>query len=117
MAASPADQLTDRQERNEHYLSWVRAYVEEIPLTAQEWAGLPDGEHAGFAAEWDNYMGMSQTLIADYWSGELTNDQRDQLFALLRRIEQFGDLLHQMDLVGPDARGLEVLLRVDATAS
>ncbi|MFN8513784.1 MAG: hypothetical protein U0232_19625 [Thermomicrobiales bacterium] len=117
MAAAPTAQLIERQDRNERYLSWIHAFVEEIPLTAQEWPGLPGGERAGFASEWDNYMGMAQTLIADYWSGELPTEQRDQLFALLRRIEQFAPLLHQMDLSGPDSRGLEVLLRVDATAT
>ncbi len=117
MAASPTDQLTDRQERNGRYLSWIDAFVEEIPLTAQEWPGLPGGERAGFAAEWDNSMGMAETLIDDYWSGELTSDQRDQLFALLRRIEQFDPLLRQMELHGPELRGLDVLLRANATAS
>ncbi len=111
MPAFPAIQLNDRHERNGRYLAWIAAIVAEIPQTAQEWSVLPGGERAGFAAEWDNYMGMAETLIAEYWSGELSHDQRADLFVLLRRIEQFVPFLQQMDLHGPDLRGVDVLLR------
>ena len=56
-------------------------------------------------------MGMAETLIAEYWSGELSPGQRADLFVLLRRIEQLAPLLRRMDLHGPDLRGVNVLLR------
>ena len=47
MAAFPAPQLNDRQDRNGRYLAWLAATIAEVPLTAQEWPGLPGGERAG----------------------------------------------------------------------
>jgi hypothetical protein len=84
--------------------------VAEIPETAAEWPGLPDGERAGFAAEWDNYMAGVTVLIGAYYEGDFTETQRDQLFALVREIESATPLLAQMGLHGPDLLNLGVLL-------
>lgn len=109
MATPSLHHLTAKQARNERYLSWVEAMVAEIPLTAEEWPNLPGGERAGFAAEWDNYMGMVETVIGDHRAGNLMDDQATRLFQLVEQIIQLRPLLDAMMLHGPDPRELAKL--------
>lgn len=111
MATSSLHHLTAKQDRNERYLSWVEAMVAEIPLTAEEWPDLPGGERAGFAAEWDNYMGMVETLIGDYRAGNLTADQGTRLLEMAEQIVRLRPQLDTMMLHGPDPHELARMQR------
>lgn len=115
MVTSPTDQLTVRQQRNDRYLAWVEAMVAEIPLTVEEWPALPSGERASFAAEWDNYMGMFETLSGDCFTGDLTTPQRDRLDRLAKQLVQLHPLLADMALHGPDQHNLARLLHTNET--
>ncbi len=110
MAARTGGRLSDRQIRNTHDLSDIAAMVAEVPETAAEWPDLADGERASFAAEWSNYMGGVAQLIGDYYEGDLTPDQKGDLFALLRRLQEVGPLLDRIGVRRPDLLGMDLLL-------
>lgn len=110
MAARAGGRLSDRQTRDTHDLRDIAAMVAEIPETAAEWPDLADGERASFGLEWANYMAGVERLLGDYYDGELTPDQKRDLFALLRRRREFGPLLDRIGVRRPDLLGMEVLL-------
>lgn len=110
MTARTGGRLSDRQIRNTHDLRDIAAMVAEIPETATEWPDLADGERASFGLEWANYMAGVEHLIGDYYDDELTPDQKGDLFALLRRLQEVGPLLDRIDVRRPDLLGMDLLL-------